>query len=291
MTVPKGVVVPAGVAAFAVPLECAKTAAATAGFVRVTGTGVMDDKPVSVTAEANGGADVLLATTLKPPFTVRSPEADGTRKAARGATHLADLIVERTDGFAGEITLDMAGAQQRHRQGIRGPAVVVPKDTSKVLYPVTLPEWLETTRTSRIGLVAMAKIPDPKGTPRWVLAAMDGQVTMSIEGALMKLSRPPDEVSVACGGTADVTLKLARAPQLKGKVAVEVVVPAALKGLVSAPPLEWPDDKPTAVLKLTAAADPKLAGVRTLVVRATATRDGFPVVSETEVEVEFTPPR
>lgn len=292
VTVPKELVIPPGTPSLAVPLDCAKTAAAVAGYVRVTGTAKVGDTQVSVVAETkDGGPDVLLATTLKPPFKVKSPEADGTRKVFRGSTHLADLIVERTDGFAGEIVLDMAGAQQRHRQGIRGPAFTVAPTVGKVLYPVTLPEWLETTRTSRIGLVAMAKIPDPKGTPRWVLAPMDGQVTMSVEGALLKLSRAADEVVVKCGEAADVPLKLARSPQLTGAVKLELVIPPELKELVSAAPLEWPADKPSAELKLTTIDDPKLAGVRTLTVRATGTRQGYPVVSETTVEVEFTRPK
>jgi hypothetical protein len=284
VSVPKEVIVPAGAPSVAVPLECAKAAGAAATFVTVAGTATVDDRPVSVTA----GERVLMATTMKPPFTVKSPEADGTRKAHRGATHLADLVVERADGFAGEIILDMAGAQQRHRQGIRGPAHPVAPTQGKVLYPVTVPEWLETTRTSRIGLVAMAKIPDPKGVPRWVLTAMDGQVTMSIEGALMKLSHDPNELGAACGDPLAVPLKLARSPKLTGAVRVELVVPPELTRLVSAAPLDWPGEKTTAELKLTSRPDPRLVGVWKLAARATATRDGHPVVSVTEFEVAYT---
>jgi hypothetical protein len=134
----------------------------------------------------------------------------------------------------------------------------------------------------------MAKIPDPKGKQVWVMAAMDGQVTMSVEGALMKLSPGPDEVTTTCGEPAAVTLKLARSPKLTGPVKVELAVPPELHGLVSAAPLEWPADKPTATLVLTSKADPKLPGVWKLAARATAARDGFPVVSECEIEVEFT---
>jgi hypothetical protein len=284
VTVAKDVVIPAGAASVAVPLECDKTAGVTTAFITVRGVAVIGDTPVSVSTEER----VLMATTLKPPFKVRSPEADGTRKVYRGSTHLADLVVERTDGFAGEILLDMAGAQQRHRQGIRGPVFKVAPNQSSVLYPVSLPEHLESTRTSRIGLVAMAKIADPKGKQVWVLAAMDGQVTMSVEGALMKLSPGPDEVTAVCGEPATVTLKLDRSPKLSGNVKVELVIPPELNGLVSAAPLEWPADKPTATLIVTGKADPKLAGVWKLAARATATRDGFPVVSECEIEVEFT---
>jgi hypothetical protein len=287
VTVPKEFVIPAGAASLAIPLECAKTTGAVVSFATVTGKAAIDDKPVSVVADGS----VLMATTLKPPFAVKSPEADGTRKVYRGATHLADLVVERTDGFAGEILLDMAGAQQRHRQGIRGPAFKVAPDQAKVLYPVTLPEHLESTRTSRIGLVAMAKIADPKGNPRWVMAAMDGQVTMSVEGALMKLSPGPDEVTAVCGEPAAVTLKLARSPKLSGPVKVELLVPPELTGLVSAAQLDWPADKPTAALTLTSRADAKLVGVWKLTARATATRDGYPVASEAEFEIEFQPPR
>lgn len=288
VTVPNELVIPAGAPSLAVPLECAKTAGASVAFVTVTGTATVDDKPVSVTAVTDDNSGVLVATTMKPPFKVRSPEADGTRKVYRGSTHLADLIVERTDGFTGEILLDMAGAQQRHRQGIRGPVFKVASGVNKVLYHVTLPEHLETTRTSRIGLVAMAKIPDPKGTPRWVLTAMDGQVTMSVEGALLKLSPGPDEITATAGEPALVPLKLARSPKLTGMVKVELITPPELKDVVSATPLDWPVDKSTTSLLLSSKPDPKLAGVWKFTARATATRDGYPVVSECEIEIEFT---
>lgn len=288
VTVPKELVIPAGAPSLAVPLECAKTAGVSVTFVAVTGTATVDDRPVSVIATTDNSSRVTMATTMKPPFKVKSPEADGTRKVYRGSTHLADLVIERTDGFTGELLLDMAGAQQRHRQGIRGPVFKVAPGVDKVLYPVTLPEHLETTRTSRIGLVAMAKIPDPKGTPRWVLTAMDGQVTMSVEGALLKLSPGPDEITATTGEPALVPLKLARSPKLSGTVKVDLVVPPELKDVVSAAPLDWPADKPTAALLMSSKPDPKLTGVWKLAARATATRDDYPVMSECEIEIEFT---
>jgi len=227
---------------------------------------------------------------MKPPFQVKSPDADNTRKAPRGATYLADLVIERIEGFAGKIILDMAGSQSRHRQGIRGPMLAVAANQSKVLYPVWLPEWLETTRVSRLGLVAMARVPDPKGTPRYLLTAVDGQITMSIEGALLKLSPAADELTVIGGEPVDVPLKLARSPQLSGPVRLELLVPQELIGLVSAAPLEWPGDKTAAALRLMSKDDPRLLGTWKLTARATGTREGHPVVSETEVEVEFTRP-
>ncbi|MFM7149959.1 MAG: hypothetical protein ACKO23_08965, partial [Gemmataceae bacterium] len=191
------------------------------------------------------------------------------------------------DGFKGEIILDMAGNQQRHRQGIRGPALTVAAGQNRAIYPVFLPEWLETTRTSRIGLVAMARIPDPKGTPRYVLNAMEGQITMSIEGALMKLSHGAEETSVAAGKPFTIPLKLMRSPGLKGPVSVELVIPDHLKGLLSADSLNLSPDMTTASLRLTSKTDPRLRGFVPLTARARAMYEGFPVVSETIFEVEF----
>lgn len=295
VTLPKDVTIPAGAASKALQLDCDKTAGVSASLVTVNGTAKIGDSPVTVTAEVVLPEDrvpnVLVATTLKPPFKVKSPEADGTRKVARGATHLADIVIERTDGFAGEILLDMAGAQQRHRQGIWGPAFPVPAGQSKVLYPVTLPEWLESTRTSRIGLVAMAKLPDPKGTLHWALTPMDGQVTMSVGGALMKLSPPTEEITATVGGTFEVPLRFYRVPHLKGAAAVTLVLPDELKGLLAAEPLAWAEGKPTVAFRVAAKDDPKLLGAKAVTVRATGTHEGYPVVSEAVIEIEFVRPK
>lgn len=288
VSVPKELVIAAGATSATIPLECAATTGTVTAFVTVTGTATIDDRPVTATAVAAEHSSVLLATTMKPPFKVKSPEADGTRKVYRGATHLADLVIERTDGFTGEITLDMAGAQQRHRQGIHGPAFKVAAGVDKVLYPVALPEWLESTRTSRIGLVAMAEIPDPKGVPRWVMTPMEGQVTMSVQGALLKLSSGPEEVTAACGEPASVTLELARSPNLTGPVTVELLPPSELKEFVKPATLEWPTERSTATLIVKGNADPKLVGVWEFTARATGTYNGYPVVSECRVEIEFT---
>ena len=286
VSLPKESVIPGNAATLSVLLECDKTAGVSASLVLISGTATIDGRIVKVTADT----DVLVATTMKPPFKLKSPDADNTRKVERGATHLADLIIERTDGFTGEILLDMAGTQSRHRQGICGPVFPVAPGKVRILYPVTVPEWLESTRTSRIALVAMARIPDPKGTPRWVMMSMDGQVTMSIGGALMKLTHTGDELTVVCGEPVEVPLKLSRSPQIAGQVKVELIVPSDLKDLVSSTPLEWPADKLSGSLRLTTKADPQLVGTWKLLARATGMRDGFPVVSEAEFEIDVIPP-
>ncbi len=295
---PKEMVIPPGSDSLKVALECSKDASVEATLVEVFGTAKVNNQQVTKSAHpVNPGEPVqkiLVAITMKPPFKVKAAEADGGRRIPRGATHLAEILIDRTDGFKGEIVLDMAADQQRHRQGIRGDSVVVPADKQKVFYPVFAPEWLETTRTSRIGLIAMAKVPDPKGVLRDVLAPMEGQITMSMEGALMKLgvdrtTVPNLELIGKMGIPLEIPLKLARSPHLAGPVELELIVDQRIKGLVWAEPLQLNEKAGGATLKVHSKIDSRLLGIWNLTVKATAKRHGFPVVSESPFEVEWVP--
>jgi len=232
---------------------------------------------------------ILVATTIKPPFKVKPVVADGGIRVHRGATYLPEIIIERNEGFKGEITLDMAGTQQRHRQGIRGSVVSVGPEVKKLSYPVFLPEWLETTRTSRIGLIAIAQIPDPKGKIRYVQAAMDGQITMSIEGAMLKLLHPSEELVVPIGAPFELTLKLAQSNKLKEPVNLELIIPDEIKGLVTFNPMVWPTNSDTLKIKVATKPEAKLEGPWVLTARVTTQFEKHPVVSETGIEVEFIP--
>jgi len=76
--------------------------------------------------------------------------------------HPAEILIERLDRFSGEITLQMAAMQSYQHQGITGGEVIVPPGVEKTLYPCFMPEWLESTRTSRMGIIAVARLPIPK---------------------------------------------------------------------------------------------------------------------------------
>ena len=70
------------------------------------------------------------------------------------------MIVERLEGFKGEVSLQMASVQSYQRQGINGPDLTVPAGADRAFYPCFMPEWLETTRTSRMALVGVVQVPD-----------------------------------------------------------------------------------------------------------------------------------
>jgi hypothetical protein len=300
MKSPPNLVIPPTGNEFVVTLECPADAPALTTLAAITGTAKIGDRQHSqnVMGEYPGNLAprnrsehvehrILVSTTLKPAFKAKAAEADGGRRIPRGSTHRSEILIERTDGFVGEIILDMAGNQQRHRQGIRGPSFNVPPGKSKADYPVFLPEWLETTRTSRIGLVAMAKMKDPKGTPRYVMTAVEGQITMSIEGALMKLSHSADELTAIAGQSFEVPLQLTRSPELSGPVMVELLVPDELKGIITAKALDWSSEKRNHSWTIHSKIDSRLIGLMSFTARATALRKGDPVVSETTFVVEF----
>lgn len=305
---PEGVSVPANliilptVASLNVTLTCTKDAPASAVLAKITGTAKVADQTITNTVlaplkgdlaarnpDSNLTEGILVATTIKPPFKVKPVVADGGIRVHRGATYLPEIIIERNEGFKGEITLDMAGTQQRHRQGIRGSVVSVGPEVKKLSYPVFLPEWLETTRTSRIGLIAIAQIPDPKGKIRYVQAAMDGQITMSIEGAMLKLLHPSEELVVPIGAPFELTLKLAQSNKLKEPVNLELIIPDEIKGLVTFNPMVWPTNSDTLKIKVATKPEAKLEGPWVLTARVTTQFEKHPVVSETGIEVEFIP--
>ena len=280
-----------------VDLVTAKNAPVDARLVRVTGQAKVDGKNLDRVAVAMQGQDwdpwrlesapldqVLVATTLKPPFKVKPLEADGGRRVNRGATHLAELSVERDKDFNGQIVLDMAARQQRHRQGIRGPMLTVEPGAKRAHYPVFLPEGLETSRTSRIGLVGMARVKDPSGVERWVTGDVEGQITMSIEGALLKLTAP-GEVELGKDRSAVVPVQLLRSASLREPVVLELVVPAECGGVLTAERLVLPEGRHGPVEWRLSAKGGLQPGVYQVTARASCSRDGHPVVSETVMAV------
>jgi hypothetical protein len=316
VTAPPNLVIPANQPAFVIPLQGAKDAGTLVGIVAVEGTvdfapsGVgflgrhaFPPKPVLVTRTASAKTNVNLtprgpndgrvpyltvATTLKPRFKGQPVDQDTGRKVYRGSTFPADVILERLEGYQGEITLQMAATQSYQVQGITGGEVVVPPGATKAIYPVFMPEWLETTRTSRCGMIAVAKVADPKGKVRWVCNSMTGFITMTLEGALLKVSAEEPDMTVAAGQPFNVRLKVARLTKLNAPATLELVVPDELAGKLKAGKMMVGLKQEQAAMRVTPASE--LRGLHTFAIRATALQDGkWLAVSEAAVTVEFAP--
>lgn len=303
VTAPAELVIPAEALELKIPLTSAADGPSWAAPIVVTGTAAIGDATVTRTALAPAGgnlvpqrpqADLLgrtiVSVAMKPRCRVAPVDRDGGRTVHRGATYPAEVIVERLEAFDGEILLRMAGRQSYHQQGIRGDDLRVPPGVGRIAYPVFMPEWLETSRTSRMILIGVAQIPDPRGNLRSLVSNMEGRITMSVEGALMKVSHAAGELRVPPGGSFDVPVAVSRSPKLPEAAQVELIVPEELAGLLSAEPVVLSGDASEAVIRVTTVADPQLAGEHVLTLRATALQHGYlPAVSECQVTVEFGP--
>jgi hypothetical protein len=227
---------------------------------------------------------------MKPRFKGTPVDADTGRKVYRGSTFPAEIIVDRLEGFTGDIFLQQASRQSYQVHGITGGVVKVPNGVKKAIYPCYMPEWLETIRTSRMGIIATAQLADPKGKVRHLVTDITGFVTMTLEGALLKVSSEDQELSIPAGQPFEVRLKISRLlTKLSEPVRLELRLPEELEGRLKAEPMIVPVGKDEAVFKVTPT--PDVNGLITFTIRGTAMQDGqYPAISEAAVTVELVAP-
>jgi hypothetical protein len=301
VSVPAALVIPADKSDLIVPLVSARDAPATASLVTVTGTARVGTATVTRTALApspgnlvprspdeNHVAAIVVVSTIKPRCKGSPVDKDTGRKVHRGTTFPAEVVLERLEGFTGEILLQMAARQSYQVQGITGGEVTVPRGVTRTVYPCFMPEWLETSRTSRMAMIATVKVSDPRGNVRYLVNELEGMVTMSMEGAILKVSHEPREVTAQPGQTIALRVKIARSPELPEPVRLELRLPDELAGLLTAEAVTVPASQADAAFSIVAKNDPRLIGEQAIVIRATALQNGrLPVISETTVPVEF----
>ncbi len=284
VTAPANLTIPETAAELAIDLTCAADAPTNAVLCRVTATPRLDDQPIVL----NVGT-VLLATTMKPRIKLTPEGLDDVRKVHRGSTFLAPILIERLEGYAGPITLEMTAKQQRHRQGLASDEFVVAPDAQRVEYPIFVPEWMETTKTSRMILNGSVRVADPKGNVRTLLQRQELRIGILPEGALMKLSPASGEVSATFGQEVRIPLSLARAPEFRGPVQIELVPEESQVGLITAAPLTI-NEQAEGQLVIQLGNDPRLEGEQSLTIRAKGLKDGrWPVIAETTVLVTVKP--
>lgn len=261
-------------------LTAAVDAPTTAAMVEVSAKASLNGQEVTRSL-----GKFALATILKPRIKIVPDGLDDVRKVHRGSTYLAPLTIERLDGFQGEIVLEMTAKQQRHRQGLASGEYVVKADAARVDYPIFVPEWMETTKTSRMILNGAVKVPDPQGHVRTLLQRQELRIGILPEGALLKLSHAVDEPVLKPGDELHIPLTISRAESLKEPVRLSLPANESGNRVFSAEPIVLTPDRRDAVFVVRLTADASLSGERTLVIRAESTKDGLPVISETAVLV------
>jgi hypothetical protein len=282
VTVPSELVVPADKNDLAVEIQCASSAPATASLCTVSATAKLNDQPVTRRI-----GSLLMATVMKPRCKVTPEGLDDVRKVHRGSTYLAPLLVERLEGFQGDVTLEMTSKQQRHRQGLASDELVVAPGVTRVEYPIFVPEWMETTKTSRMILNGVVKVPDSRGNVRTLVNKMEMRIGILPEGALLKLSHtavPP----TTPGSELQIPLTISRATELHDPIRLEFIASDNQVGLLAAEPIMVSENQSEATFAVRLSTDPRLQlqDEQSLLIRATALKDGrWPVISETTVMV------
>jgi hypothetical protein len=278
ITLPDNLVIAEDKAELAIDLTCAADAAVSAALCSVSTTLQIGDRTINRVA-----TPMLVAITMKPRFKLTPEGLDDVRKVHRGSTYLFPMLIERLEGYAGPINLEMTAKQQRHRQGLASDEFLIPADAKRVEYPIFVPEWMETTKTSRMILNGSVLIADPKGTMRTLLQRQELRFGILPEGALMKLTHTAGEMNASPGSELSVPLSLSIAPELRDPIQISVL---SSKGLFSAESVALAVGQKQATIKVQVADLPAATGEQELVLRATALRDGrWPVVSETTVLV------
>ena len=283
VTVPDKLQVAANQNALNVELTVAADAAASAALVEVIGTATISEKVVQRTA-----GPVLVATTLKPPFSIDAEGQDDVTKWPRGSTFPAPVLIARDAGFDAAIMLEMTSLQGRHVQGISGPELVVPPGVNRILYPVYLPEWLETTRTSRMVVNGVAKIADPKGNVRYSVSHQKTRMGFLPTGALLKISAGETEFQAKPGAEFSIPIQIDRSEKLSERVTLELCGEDSQRSPFIAKPQDLAPDVSRAEFTVSILPTASSHAEHPLKIRATLMKDGsFPVISETTVLVEL----
>lgn len=278
---PEETVIPAKKSEVAIALPCAADAASFAALATVRATAARKDGSL-----IEDEARVLVAPVMRPRAVVRPLYPDAGRTVNRGATYPAPVVVERLEGYEGEVELQMAARPDRVSQGIYGADVTVPTGAGQTVFPLFLPEWVQTDRTSRIVLNTVVQVPDGQGNLRHLVNRMDKRITMNVEGAFLKVAAVGREFSMS-GGAVEIPVKLLRSPKLSEPVKL-LLADGPAGDLFRAEPVTLAPASPdAAVLKVAAARDDVPPGEHVLTLEARTLRDGYPVISRTEVFVRI----
>ena len=222
---------------------------------------------------------ILIASTMKPVVKIRPIETD-ERTVHRGTTHLAELSIDRLDGFTGDVVVQMDSRQPtKFRQGIFGPDVFVSAADSRVFYPCFVPDRSETVDAYRILLVALVQVPDSRGRVRHLLSKMqadDASVAITVEGALLKVSVDTDEITAYPNETIYVPVKISRSAKMRTPVRLTVQVPKGFEQDIDALPMDIPASHELVKLPIHIGNGLRHRGKLALTLRALALQMGTP---------------
>ena len=191
---------------------------------------------------------MLLAVGLIPPFKIVGDY--DLRLAPRGSVFRRRYRIER-NGFAGLLEVSLADRQARHLQGVSGPTLTIPPGTDVFEYPVRLPPWMETGRTSRTCIMAVGVVKDGEieYTVGYSSEAQNEQIIAVVETGRLGVEVDRPSLAVVPGGKAELTVRVRRGKGVAGPVKIELVQPEHMHG-IRAEPVVVAADQSRAVFRL-----------------------------------------
>jgi len=229
VTAPKEVVFAPGQNAIDVQLQSTATATVAPANITITGAAQLPKAPFTTfpamtrraTWKDSAAVNSLrLMVAMPTPFKIAGDYE--LKLIARGTVYVRKFRIDRK-GFAGPIEIDMADNQARHLQGVTGPKITVPGDKGEFEYPLTLPPWMETGRTSRTCVMGTATVKDTDGTEHVVNYSsreQNDQIIAVVEPERLSLKLDNFTARLAAGGRVALPFTVRRGIGLSGPVEV-----------------------------------------------------------------------
>lgn len=285
-------VVPANAAEADIAFKAEAAAPAAARAVRIRGTTMIGDKPVSRQADFVSAAipdlevdSLLLAVCVPTPFKLKGVYE--VKYAQRGGKFVRHFTIDRS-GYNGPLKVRLADKQARHLQGVRGSTIEVPAGVSEFDYAVFLPPWMEIGRTSRSVVMAVGEVEDPDGSRHKVSFTsinQNEQIVALVDPGQLTVDIDRQTVVGVPGESVALSIQVGRGQSVAVPVRVELIVPTHIRG-VSAEPMTVAVDQSACNLTIKFAADRPGPFNMPLLIRATAMKgENDPVVAETKVEI------
>jgi hypothetical protein len=229
--------------------------------------------------------DVLLAVALPTPFVIKGVYDMGF--AARGSVHKRKYKIVR-NGYTGPIEISLADRQARHLQGVTGPTMVVPAGADEFTYAALLPPWMETGRTCRVCVMGVGVVKEPDGSAHRISFSsvnQNEQLVAVVGPGKLALELAKTSFTAKAGQPISVSVHIKRSLGMTGPVALELVLPAHIKGLTADPAVIAADRDRGELTIRCADKMPPIVNMP-VIVRAVLMHNGEPLMAEVKIDVQ-----
>ena len=297
VTVPKELTIANGQNSLDFPFTAEKTATIKPANIVITGVAMLPLTPFTamplpvshraVWKESSEIDRLRLMVALPTPFKIA---ADYELKLIpRGTVYIRKFRIER-NGFTGPIEIDLADNQARHLQGVTGPKITVPGTESVFDYPLTLPPYMETGRTSRTCVMGTATLREADGSEHVVNYSsreQNDQIIAVVEPERLSLRADSPTIRVEKNSSATLTVTVRRGIGLAGPIAVTA---ETRPGSLDSPKITVDPKNETGKLTFKAVRPVKALTAVPVLLRATIRDEqGRPVTAEQSLTVYLVP--